>query len=71
MCGRVAVKKGLISEAELDEALTRLFVARMELGMFDPPEQVRWAQVPYSVNQSAEHDALARKMAQGSMPSCL
>ncbi|WP_246193432.1 glycoside hydrolase family 3 protein [Pseudoxanthomonas suwonensis] len=63
----VAVKKGLISEAELDEALTRLFVARMELGMFDPPEQVRWAQVPYSVNQSAEHDALARKMAQESL----
>ncbi|WP_049782471.1 glycoside hydrolase family 3 protein [Pseudoxanthomonas suwonensis] len=63
----VAVKKGLISEAELDDALTRLFVARMELGMFDPPEQVRWAQVPYSVNQSAEHDALARKMAQESL----
>ena len=63
----VAVKKGLISEAELDEALTRLFVARMELGMFDPPEQVRWAQVPYAVNQSAAHDALARKMAQESL----
>ncbi|WP_081721057.1 glycoside hydrolase family 3 protein [Pseudoxanthomonas suwonensis] len=63
----VAVKKGLISEAELDDALTRLFVARMRLGMFDPPEQVKWAQVPPSVNQSAEHDALSRRMAQESL----
>ena len=63
----VAVRKGLISEAELDDALTRLFVARMQLGMFDPPEQVRWAQIPYSVNQSGKHDALARKMAQESL----
>jgi beta-glucosidase len=62
-----AVKKGLISEAEIDDALTRLFTARMRLGMFDPPEKVKWAQIPYSVNQSAEHDALARKMAQESI----
>ena len=63
----VAVNKGLISEAELDESLTRLFVARMRLGMFDPEDQVRWAQVPTSVNQSEAHDALARKMAQESI----
>ena len=62
-----AVKQGLISEAEIDDALTRLFVARMRLGMFDPPEQVKWAQIPYSVNQSPAHDALARKMAQESI----
>jgi beta-glucosidase len=62
-----AVKQGLISEAEIDDALTRLFTARMRLGMFDPPEKVKWAQIPYSVNQSAEHDALARKMAQESI----
>ena len=23
-------------------------LARFELGMFDPPERVRWAQIPYS-----------------------
>ncbi|MBS7458566.1 glycoside hydrolase family 3 protein [Coralloluteibacterium stylophorae] len=63
----VAVRKGLITEAELDEALTRLFVARMRLGMFDPPERVRWAQTPHSVNQSPQHDALALKMAQESI----
>ncbi|UNK58381.1 glycoside hydrolase family 3 C-terminal domain-containing protein [Pseudoxanthomonas daejeonensis] len=63
----VAVRKGLITEAELDESLTRLMTARMRLGMFDPPAQVKWAQIPYSANQSPAHDALARKMAQESI----
>lgn len=63
----VAVRKGLVAEAEVDDAATRLFVARMRLGMFDPPEKVRWAGIPYSVNQSPAHDALARKMARESI----
>lgn len=63
----VAVRKGLITEAELDDALTRLMAARFRLGMFDPPEKVRWARIPYSVNQSPEHDALARRAAQQSI----
>jgi beta-glucosidase len=63
----VAVKKGLITEAELDVSLTRLVTTRMRLGMFDPPEMVRWAQIPYSVNQAPAHDALARRAAQESM----
>ncbi len=62
-----AVKQGLISEAEIDDALTRLFASRMRLGMFDPPQQVRWAQIPYSANQAPQHDALARKAAQESI----
>src|SRR5205085_6346631 len=32
-----AVKQGLLTEAELDVPLRRLFTARMRLGMFDPP----------------------------------
>ncbi|HEY0661495.1 MAG TPA: glycoside hydrolase family 3 C-terminal domain-containing protein [Lysobacter sp.] len=63
----VAVRKGLVSEAELDAALTQLFTARFRLGMFDPPERVRWARIPYSVNQSPQHDALSRKVAQESI----
>ncbi|HEX7803222.1 MAG TPA: glycoside hydrolase family 3 C-terminal domain-containing protein [Pseudoxanthomonas sp.] len=63
----VAVRKGLISEAEIDEALTRLMAARFRLGMFDPPEKVRWARIPISVNQSPAHDALARRAAQQSI----
>ena len=42
-------------------------LARLKLGMFDPPERVRYAQIPFSVNESAEHDRLARRMAQASM----
>ena len=62
-----AVHQGLISEADIDVSLKRLMVARMRLGMFDPPERVRWAQIPYSVNQSPEHDALARRAAEASI----
>jgi beta-glucosidase len=62
-----AVKQGLITEAEIDATLTNLMRTRFELGMFDPPERVRWANIPYSVNQSAEHDWLARRAAQASM----
>jgi beta-glucosidase len=72
-CGRTyaalfnAVHKGLITEAEIDVSLRRAFLTRFRLGMFDPPEQVRWAQIPFKVNQSPEHDALARKAAQESI----
>jgi beta-glucosidase len=62
-----AVKQGLISEKDIDVSLQRLMLARFRLGMFDPPERVRWAQIPYSVNQSPEHDALARRAADESI----
>lgn len=58
-----AVSQGLISEAEIDKSLLRLMLTRFELGMFDKPEKVRWAQTPYSKNQSPENDALARRAA--------
>ena len=62
-----AVKQGLITEAEIDASLVNLMKTRFELGMFDPPERVRWANIPYSVNQSPEHDWLARRAAQSSV----
>ena len=62
-----AVAQGLIAESDIDVAVTRLMRARMRLGLFDPPERVKYAQIPYSVNESPEHDALARRMAQASM----
>lgn len=62
-----AVKQGLITEQEIDASLVNLMKTRFELGMFDPPERVRWANIPYSVNQSAEHDWLARRAAQSSI----
>jgi beta-glucosidase len=68
-CGRVygslenAVQQGLISEREIDTAVKRLFLARFRLGMFDPPERVRWAQIPDSVLDRPANRALARQAA--------
>lgn len=62
-----AVKQGLIDEATITRATERLFITRFKLGMFDPPEQVAYAQIPYSVNDSAEHKALALETARESM----
>jgi len=62
-----AVKQGLLSEADLDTSLRRLFTARMRLGMFDPPEKVPYAQTPDSEIDSAPHRQLALKTAQESM----
>jgi len=62
-----AVHQGLVSEKEIDASLQRLMLARFRLGMFDPPERVRWARIPYAVNQSPEHDALARRAADESI----
>ncbi|MGC9523610.1 MAG: glycoside hydrolase family 3 C-terminal domain-containing protein, partial [Anaerolineae bacterium] len=63
----IALEKGLIDEETVDQAVTRLFTARFKLGMFDPPERVPYAQIPIEVNDSAEHRALALKMAQESI----
>src|SRR5580658_2465785 len=62
-----AVRAGLLTERDVDTALRRLLTARFKLGMFDPPEMVRWAQIPYSVNESAEHQALALEVARKSI----
>ncbi len=62
-----AVGRGLATEAQVDTALRRLLAARFRLGMFDPPERVPWAQIPYRVNDSPEHRALALETARKSM----
>lgn len=72
-CGTVysslaqAVQQGLISEAELDESLERLFLARLRLGMFDDPEKVAYTRIPHSVVDSAEHRALALRATEESI----
>jgi beta-glucosidase len=62
-----AVQQGLLNEADLDLCVTRLFLARLKLGMFDPPEQVPYASIPYEVNDCPEHAELARVAARESM----
>ncbi|MGA7350333.1 MAG: glycoside hydrolase family 3 N-terminal domain-containing protein, partial [Acidobacteriaceae bacterium] len=62
-----AVQQGYLSESAIDTALIRLFTARMKLGMFDPPEMVPYAKIDEKELDSAEHRALARKLADESM----
>jgi beta-glucosidase len=62
-----AVAQGLVTEGDIDIALRRLMRARFALGLFDPPDGVPYARIPYRVNQSEEHDRLSRKMAQESL----
>ncbi|OIR14181.1 xylan 1,4-beta-xylosidase precursor [mine drainage metagenome] len=62
-----AVAKKLITEAEIDVALKRLFTARFKLGMFDPPEMVKYTKIPYSVVDNKEHHQLALEAAHKSI----
>lgn len=68
-CGSVykqlpdAVKRGDVTEADIDRSLRRLLVARFELGDFDPDELNPWTKIPDEVVASNEHKALAAEMA--------
>ncbi|MGA7242770.1 MAG: glycoside hydrolase family 3 C-terminal domain-containing protein, partial [Terracidiphilus sp.] len=62
-----AVHKGLLTEAQLDVSVKRLFAARIKLGMFDPPQQVPFSTISYSVVDSPEHAELALRAARESM----
>lgn len=62
-----ALEQGLLTEAELDVSVGRLFEARLRLGMFDPPERVPYASIPFEVVDSLEHRQLARRAAQQSL----
>ncbi|HEY1924640.1 MAG TPA: glycoside hydrolase family 3 C-terminal domain-containing protein [Candidatus Acidoferrum sp.] len=62
-----AVKTGVLKESDIDLAVTRLYTARIKLGMFDPPDMVPYNKIDESLLDSAAHRALARKMANESM----
>jgi beta-glucosidase len=62
-----AVRKNIITEKEIDVAVKRLFTARFRLGMFDPPEKVKYTKIPYSVVDSREHRQLALEAARKSI----
>lgn len=59
----IALKEGLITEEEIDVAVTRLMITRMKLGMFDPEDQVPYASIPYDVVDCKEHNELALETA--------
>jgi len=62
-----SVHHHLITEAQIDVSLKRLFTARMRLGMFDPAASVPYAAIPFSVVNSSENEALALQAAREAM----
>ena len=72
-CGRAynslgeALKEGLVSESDIDRALTRLFTARFRLGMFDADGKNPYADIPVSENNTPAHRQLALNAARESI----
>jgi beta-glucosidase len=62
-----AVKEHLISEADIDVSLRRLLLARMKLGLFDPPSMVPYDSIPFSQVNSPAHQALALEASEKAM----
>jgi beta-glucosidase len=62
-----AVQKGYITEKDIDIAVARLMLARMKLGMFDPPAMVPYSNIPSSELESPEHRKLSLEAAHESM----
>ena len=68
-CGRAyaalgpALARGLVTEAELDRALVRLFTARFRLGLFDPAAATPWSALGEAAIDSPAHRQLAREAA--------
>ncbi|HEX4309010.1 MAG TPA: glycoside hydrolase family 3 C-terminal domain-containing protein [Acidobacteriaceae bacterium] len=62
-----AVHQGLITEAEINNALHRLYRARFALGMFDPLSSFAYGQIPFSEVNSPQHRQLSLQAALESM----
>lgn len=72
-CGQVyrnlpeAVRRGDISEKDIDVSVRRLLKGRFELGEFDPDSEVEWTSIPLSVVASPKHKRLALEMGREQM----
>ena len=58
-----AVKRGFITEAEVDKHVIRLLEGRFDLGEMDDPSLVEWAKIPYSAMSTKESANLSLNMA--------
>jgi beta-glucosidase len=68
-CGRAyqhldeALANGMITEADLDRSLVRLFSARFRLGLFDPADRVPWSRLGPDLIEAPAHLTLSRQVA--------
>lgn len=58
-----AVKKDMVSEKDIDRAVTRLYTTRMKLGLFNLKEEVPFSNIPYDAVDSKEMKTLNLKVA--------
>jgi beta-glucosidase-like glycosyl hydrolase len=73
-CGSFYPKNGVnayndkaIGEEDLDLAMKRLFTARIELGMFDPPEMQPYTKIPPQAVNTKDNQELALQLARESI----
>lgn len=59
-----AVRKGMIAEERVDEALVHLFMTRMKLGMLNGEEKTPYDDIPYTVVDSRQMQELNLKTAE-------
>jgi beta-glucosidase len=62
-----AVRSGLVTEAEVDVALRRLFEARFRLGLMEPPARGPWGGITAADNDTPAHRAVALRAARSSL----
>ena len=58
-----AVRRGFITEAEVDKHVIRLLEGRFDLGEMDDPSLVEWSKIPYSAMSTKESANLSLAMA--------
>ena len=58
-----AVRRGFISEAEVDKHVIRLLEGRFDLGEMDDPSLVKWSKIPYSAMSTKASAQVALDMA--------
>ena len=62
-----AVRRGLITEAEVDKHVIRLLEGRFDLGEMDDPSLVEWSKIPYSAMSTKESAKVSLDMARQSV----
>ena len=62
-----AVKRGLITEAEVDKHVVRLLEGRFDLGEMDDPSLVEWSKIPYSAMSTKASANISLDMARQSI----
>jgi len=73
-CGREAyfglkqaIEDGIITEAQIDVSVRRLFQIRFRLGMFDPAEMVPYSKIDSTALEAKSHKDLALRMSRQSI----